>query len=178
MSPVQRQNCKVHNSYITELSRTGEWTWLINSPRAKGHSPRVTGECNSRALTPPPSLIVGVNLTWAVFNAAPYPVEIHVPHPNKHTLSSSAAGSTYDSNTTPPSLIVWVHLTWAVFNAAPYPVEIPHPNRHTLSRGAAGLTYYINYTPLPHCMGPSYLGCVQCCPIPSGYTASQQTHLV
>ena len=28
----------------------GEWIWLINSPRAKGHSPRVTGECNSRAL--------------------------------------------------------------------------------------------------------------------------------
>ena len=53
MSPVQRQSCKVQNGYITELSRTGEWTWLTNSPRAKGHSPRVTGECNSRALYAP-----------------------------------------------------------------------------------------------------------------------------
>ena len=50
MAPVQRQCCKVQNGYMTELSRTGEWTWLINSPREKSHSPRVTGECNSRAL--------------------------------------------------------------------------------------------------------------------------------
>ena len=50
MTPIQRQWCKLRNTCVIKLSRTGEWTWLVNSPRAKSHSPRVTGECNSRAL--------------------------------------------------------------------------------------------------------------------------------
>ena len=48
MSPIQRRCGKVQMG--VKLSRTGEWTWWTNSPMAKSHSPRVTGECNSRAL--------------------------------------------------------------------------------------------------------------------------------
>ena len=46
---LQWLNCLLINNNI-KLSGTGEWPWLINSPSAKSHSPRVTGECNSRAL--------------------------------------------------------------------------------------------------------------------------------
>ena len=37
-------------SCVVWLSRTGEWPLLFNSPRTGSCSPRVTGECNSRAL--------------------------------------------------------------------------------------------------------------------------------
>ena len=78
----------MENSYFIKPSRTGEWPWLINSPRAKSHSPPVTGECNSRALPPPPPPLFlwhqnteKITRKWFLFSTIykePYPPSQHI----------------------------------------------------------------------------------------------------